>query len=105
MIQWSRNLYVGASCDGHEEEILHTLEKGENIGGIYLLTLSDNHCDSLEILESRFLRQDWVRRLLPEIIGLAGSKAEALAMVEAITQECLEKTGDADLRAYLRATD
>ena len=72
----------------------HLLDKGDKV----LVALSGGK-DSAAL--SIYLKQKFIRDRLPEIVGLAINKGEAIKMVRAITEACVNMTGDADLVPFL----
>lgn len=51
------------------------------------------------------LQQPYEKKHCPMIIGIAEGRTEALELVRRITQECVEKTGGADLVPFLAKRD
>ena len=66
------------------------------------LFLAANGQDLFDILSSAYLKQPALRRNLPEIVGIAQGREEAVALVQQILEETLQETGAADVKAYLR---
>lgn len=58
--------------------------------------------DQLEIYHAAYLKQKYYRYHPPVIIGIAADYDEAVAIVVQITQECLEATGNCNLKEYLK---
>ena len=67
----------------------------------WLITRSTNEGDQLEIMNAIYLKQSLVRRRLPEIVGLAVNKREAVSMVCSLTEACVKVTGGVDLNAFI----
>ena len=101
-LKWSTNLYVGPSVARYSRRIRKRLDEGKSDVGHYLLTLAANENDELDILETFFLSQETIRDRLPAIVGIAGTKKEALELARKITEDCVQETGGADLRRYLQ---
>ena len=68
---------------------------------VYVITIAMG-TDQLEIYHSAFLKQKYFRFHPPVIIGIASDYDEAVELVMKITGECIEKTGECDLKQYLK---
>lgn len=95
-------LYLGESIpEGKLDKIKRKLEEGSLFSGVYLLTLSRNPSDLLEIYEAKQLTWKYYRTHPPYVVGIAGSHEEAVALVVRIVEECLQERGDCCLKEYL----
>ena len=88
MLKWIRNYYVG-------EDV------GKFVPGVYVVTLSDNPGNILEILSAAELMQASVRAICPPVVGLANGRDGAIRMVQEIVEEVYRETGDLKIREYL----
>ena len=99
-----KNLYVGPSIQ-NPEEVKQNLMIGKGQFFIYVITLSPSvpgpGANQLEIMHCANLKQDYYRRRPPFIIGIAQGRADAIEMVEEITNEAFRMTGDWNAAAYL----
>ncbi len=97
------DLYLGESIKEKElEKIKRKLENWPLFSGVFLLALSRNASDQLEIYAARELVWRYYEKHPPHIVGIAGNWGEAVALVVAIVQECLQERGDCALKEYLR---
>lgn len=94
-------MYIGESIRKEAPRMLRALKRGKVPEDCYLLTLSESPHDELEIIRSFYLRSERVRQHLPKVIGIAGTKGEALELVVEIADECRRVRGDAALKEYL----
>lgn len=95
-------LYLGESIRKEKlDKIKKRLENKPLFSGVFLITLSRNASDQLEIYAAKQLAQSYYRKNPPYVIGLAGSYEEAVTMVEQLVQECLKARGDCALKEYL----
>ena len=102
-IAYHPDLYLGESINGKKlDRIKKKLEKHPLFSGIFLIAFSRNPHDQLEIYEAKQLAQSYYRKYPPYIVGMAGSRQEALTLVEKIVTECLSARGDCALKEYLR---
>lgn len=96
------DLYLGESI--REEKLDKIKKKLENkplLSGVFLIALSRNPSDQLEIYNAKLLAQKYYAKYPPCVAGIAGNYDEAVRMVEQMVQECMEKRGDCALKEYL----
>ena len=101
MLKWSQDLYIGDEIFDNFETVRERLESGEPVARAWLLTKPANPVNQLEIMNCRYLVQEACREFVPEIIGMALDKKEAVRMILLMTEACVEKTNSADIRAFL----
>ena len=103
LLEYHPNLYLG---EGNKKKKLDKIKKRlENrplFSGVFLIAFSRNPSDQLEIYEAKQLSQSYYQKYPPYIVGIAGSRQEAVALVEKIVKECLSVRGDCALKEYLR---
>lgn len=96
-------LYLGEGIKEKKlDRIKRKLEDKPLFSGVFLVTLSRNAFDQLEIYDARQLAQSYYSKYPPYIVGIAKDRAEALGLVERIVRECLLARGDCALKEYLR---
>ncbi len=101
MLKWYEHYYIGEGVRD-AEKIRKKIDQGELVPGIYLLTLSENPNNVMEILPAVSLKQETVRRLCPEIIGMAMGKEEAMVMVSELLPKIYEETGTFHVQEYMK---
>lgn len=101
-VQYHSKLYLG---DGITEKKLDKIKEklGKNplFSGVFLVAVSRNPSDQLDIFDARQLVQSYYEKNPPYVIGITKSREEAVALVEQIVQECLRERGDCALKEYL----
>lgn len=101
-IKFIEHLYLGENI---EYEALYQLKKKLNDepikANVFVITISANEHDQLDIYHSKYLIQRFYKKNPPYVIGIAKKHGDAVALVAQIVQECLTKRGDVDLKAYL----
>lgn len=102
-MEFYKNLYIGDTVK-KPEKIKRKLRKYAKLTNVYLIAymVEDRR---LEIYHSLMLQQRYYREKELFIIGIAGSQDEANQLICRIAQESLDKTGKADLVAYLFSDD
>ena len=102
-MKFYRNLYVGDSVR-NPAKVRRKLKKYARLNNIWLIVYAAEN-RQLEIWHCILLQQPYYRDNPPYVIGMAGSWEEASQLVCRIAEEAVQKTGCADLAAYLFAKD
>ena len=92
MLIWQENFLTGGSVK-NPEKIKKKLNDGKLVPGIYLLTLSENPSNLMDIIPAAMLIQKSFYGICPKIIGMAKGKDEALEMVRGLIDEMYTETG------------
>lgn len=101
-IIYHHKLYLGESIsDSKLDKLKKRLDKKPLFCDAYLLTISRNPHDQLEILPARQLVQNYYKKYPVYVIGVAATHGEAVLLVEQIVQECLQEKGNCALKEYL----
>ena len=98
-MKFYKYLYVGETVE--HVGILKQKLKIHAMVRVYLVTLACGD-DQLEIYSSMLPKQKYFRKHAPIIIGIASNYEEAVAIVQKIVEESLERTGTCDLKEYLK---
>ena len=102
MLKWSENLIVGDTLRTRKDSIIERINDKKPVYSVYLLTLPSGSEGQLDIISAYFLIQDRIREMTPEILGIFGSRREALNEVTRLMGDCYARNGNADLQQYLR---
>ena len=97
MLKWHKNCFVGKNVRDLER-IQEKLENRRLVPGIYLLVLSENPRNIMEMFPAVTLLQRTAADLCPEIIGIALGKEEAVSLAEEIIRQVYEETGDVQVK-------
>lgn len=101
-LQYRSELYLSDDITKLKlHKIKAKLEKRPLLCGVFLLTLSQNPSNQIEIMQARQLVQDYYSKYPLDVIGIASTYDDAVAIVEKIVQECLHVRGDCALKEYL----
>ncbi len=92
MLVWQENFMTGESVK-NPGKIKKKLNEGKLVPGIYLLTLSENPSNLMDIIPAAMLVQRSFCGICPKIIGMAKGKDEALEMVRSFVEEMYTETG------------
>lgn len=95
-------LYLSESISPDKlDKLKEKLIKKPLLSSLYVIVLSENPSDQLEIYAARLLAQSYYKKYPPYIIGIAAGYDEAVSLIEKIVQECLKERGDCALKEYL----
>ncbi len=103
-MQFYRDMYVSPEIR-HPGEIKRRLQR--NAGGLslYVITLCDDTQGQLQMFPAVCLRQPYLRKNCPMIMGVAQGRANAVKLIERMIRECYECTGNAELIPFLAKRD
>ncbi len=101
MLRWVDHYYVGSGIKD-SDKIRKKIDQGNITPDIYVLTLSDNPGNLLEMFPSVLLKQRWMRELCPTIIGMARGKDGAIELVTNILLEIYRETGEFQVEDYIK---
>jgi len=101
-LTFSENLYIG---DGIDKKKLDKLKKNlvhsPVLTKVFLITISANPADQLDIIESVYLTYAYYNTHPLYVVGIANSNEEAIGLVQNIVQDCLDAQGNVDLKMFL----
>lgn len=100
MIHWHDKIYLGEKIKSEYNKVRAALEAGKPPFGVYIITLSSNKHEQLDISRAdMFLRSC---KIFPEptVVGLAHGKDEAEEILALMAFDAYEKTGGANLRSF-----
>lgn len=100
MALWYEKLYTGQNAALIYDKIHKSVEEERYIPGVYLITLSSNQNEQLDIYDSIQLYMPALRQRLSPIIGIACGNEEAMGVFQIIAEDVLQKTGGLRLREY-----
>lgn len=96
------DLYLGESIRTEKlDKIKKKLERKPLLSGVFLIAISRNPSDQLEIFSAKQLAQKYYESNPVYVVGIAGDYDEAVRIVELITVNCLAQRGDCALKEYL----
>ncbi|MCR4587586.1 MAG: hypothetical protein K5682_04185 [Lachnospiraceae bacterium] len=99
MLNFRDQLYVGEDIH-HQSRIIRNLKAGKRLLSTYVLATCEGP-GQLEIYHNFFLTAPVYQAMEFDVVGIAGSYADALDLVLQITEECYASRGDANIKAYL----
>lgn len=102
-LNYRPELYLGEGIKEKKlDKIKKKLENKPLFSSVYLISISRNASDQLEIYGARQLAWRYYQKNPPYIVGIAGDWQEAVQLVEKIVEDCLRVRGDCELKEYLQ---
>ena len=86
MIRFAEHLYVGETAARKKKKYIRAVRSGKFLPDLYLITYS-------------------ARKRLPEIVGIACGRNEALELVRKMVEDCFAAVGNCNVRDYLKSLE
>lgn len=96
------DLYLGETVTPKENQIMKKLNNDKVVPDLYLITMSNNTDNMLEIVPQWEVMQKGYPNKDIKVVGLANGKKEAVSVVQFIVEQSLQETGSANARDYLK---
>ena len=102
-MKFYKDLYVGESI--HDpEKVKESLINNVLQFSVFVIAVSSSD-DQLDIFDSKLLLLRFYEKEGLLIVGLAGSRDEAIRLVISMTEMVVHKTGGADIKSFLLTAD
>ena len=102
MLKWYEGYYIEEGIK-NPDRIRESIDRRKPEPGIYLLTLSDNPDNLMEIVPAMLLVQKNLYRLCPRIIGMARSKDSAVQLAQSVIEQTYQATGNFNVEEFLNS--
>lgn len=100
---WLDDLFVGESISSRrQKKIIRKVKKRSVFNAAYLLTLSSNPDNLIDIIHTQVVRQRNYPKKDMVVIGLAGNYEEAMQLAGEILSGLYAAQGDFRLREFLK---
>ncbi len=99
---WYDQMFLGRRCRRRANLIKYQIMNREKHDLVYLVVLAQREHALLDIIPSVFLLQDAYPTDGMHIVGMGGSKEEALGLVQDMIREVYEADGSLDVYAYMQ---
>ena len=97
---WCKKLYIGENAAIKQKEIIKSLKRKKWAMGTYVITLSENEHNLLDIYETIQFKQPYYRKKKLTIVGVAAGKKDAFALVTKIIEDVYTSTGSFKVREF-----
>lgn len=94
-------LYLEEGLEKKRDKMIDKLERNKLQFGVFLIVLSQNGNNHLELLDSKLLLQKDYPKEDYFVVGIAKDQTGAIEIVEEILQEVYNETKGADIRSYI----
>lgn len=101
-MKWILPLYIGEKAEKKKQKIIRGIETGKFLLGTYVIMLSTEAGNQLDIIEAAELKQPYYKEKDIVVVGIASGKAEAVQVVADIVSDAVNTTGEADVLAFFR---
>ena len=101
MPKWITDYYIGAGIK-HPQKTRKKIDAGHLTVDVYLITLSENPGNLLEIIPASMLVQKSYARICPTIVGMEKGKDAAIDMAAGIIKVIYETTGHVQVKDYFK---
>lgn len=95
-------LYVDDEISKQKKKIMRKLQHNKETFGVYVITLSMNPEDELDIYPSYVLRQkEYINKDI-NVVGIAGDRERAMELLVKMTDDCFNEMGTISFRRFFR---
>ena len=102
MVTYSDKLYLSESINEKKlNKIKRNIKQGRGRFDIYIISLSNNEHDQLDIFHNAMFKQKIYRKFDIRIVGLATSYDEALVVIQRILDDTMQETNTVDMKGFL----
>ena len=95
-----KKLYVDEEISKHKRKTIKNLKYSKLMLGVYVITLSNNPNDELDIIPSYVLMQKIYKDMELIVVGIASDRDNALELLNRMTYGCLNETGNVSFKQY-----
>ncbi len=100
MIKWADKLYLGDSIKGRKTKVMRAVEANKLAFSVFCITYAVNPGNLLDIINANELSFSYYQKQEIYVIGLAGSKSEALELVRSMIEDMYRETEGFLVREY-----
>ena len=104
-MKYYSNLYVSEGLEKKKDKVIARLERRKIQPDLHVILLPDCDHNQLEIVNAMYLLQPGYPREDRMVVGIAKGFEEAVELVEEISREVYDATGDLELRDYIQAKE
>lgn len=99
---FSPRLYFGEGMGPDDlEKLKEKLFHRPLLSNVFLLLLPENDSDQIEFISSKYLVQGYYAEHSLKVVGIAGSREDAISLILKMTEDCLSIRRDCKLKEFL----
>ena len=95
-----KKLYYGESAKKQNKELLKNIKRKNWQFGVYVIALSENENNLLDVYETVWFEQKFYGKKKIEVVGIAFGREEAMNLVKDIIDEVYKRTGGFNVREF-----
>lgn len=100
-MKFLQELYLGETIAPKVDQIVKKIMTSKAVPNLYLIAIAGNPDNMLDLIPQWEVLQKGYPKEHLRIVGLADGKEDAIGLMQFMVEESLEKTGNANVRAYL----
>ena len=100
LMLFHKKLYLDDITSENKRKIIRKLKHNKLTLGVYVIVLSENDTDQLEIYPSYVLLQKAFSDMAMTVVGIASDLESSRELLVRMTDDCLKETGKASLKEY-----
>lgn len=100
-VRFYRNIYVSESIKDDIWQIKWKLKHHKHMLGVYVIVLPE-HSDELEFYHCEYLQQEYYKRHVLYIVGIASGWKDACMLVARMIMDIAEQSGSYCIGKYIR---
>ena len=104
-MKYFSNLYGSEGLEKKKDKVIARLERRKIQPDLHVILLPECDHNQLEIVNAMYLLQPCYPREGRMVVGIAKGFEEAVELVEEISREVYDATGDLELRDYIQAKE
>ena len=104
-MRYYKHLYLTEGLEKKKEKIIRKLEAGKLQPSVHVITLAISEKNQLEIYPTLQFKQPAFPEQDLFVVGITKGYEEAVELVEEISREVYDATGDLELRDYIQAKE
>lgn len=104
-MKYYSNLYVSEGLEKKKDKVIARLERRKLQPDLHVIFLPECDHNQLEIVNAMYLLQPSYPRENRMVVGIAKGFDEAVELVEKISREVYDATGNLEIRDYIQAKE
>ena len=100
-MKFLQELYLGESIAPKVDQIVKKIMTDKTVPNLYLIVMAGHPDNMLDLIPQWEILQKGYPKEELRIVGMANGKKDAIGLMQFMVEESLEKTGNANVRAYL----
>ena len=104
-MKYYSNLYVSEGLKKKKDKVIARLERRKLQPDLHVIFLPECDHNQLEIVNAMYLLQPGYSKEDRMVVGIAKGFDEAVELVEKISREVYDATGDLEIRDYIQAKE